>query len=209
MFAGEFSGAVRAVQSILQREGLRGLYAGYGSFLLRDLPFDAIEFVAYEQLRKAYGASLGGKRSINGLETGAIGAAIGHRNRFRMGSKRLCWADLGCLELRACANSARGPAVLLENCCTDCTKCCVSCRRGGGCHHGHRDDATGRREDAAYDAGQQPDVRRPGRRVLQDMEGRGSGSVPQREPRTVHNGPVVLHSGPHLAEMSSLYWLES
>ena len=63
------------MQSILQREGVRGLYAGYGSFLLRDLPFDAIEFVAYEQLRKAYGASLGEKRSINGLETGAIGAA--------------------------------------------------------------------------------------------------------------------------------------
>ena len=61
------------MQSIIQREGLRGLYAGYGSFLLRDLPFDAIEFVAYEQLRKVYGASLGDKRSINGLETGAIG----------------------------------------------------------------------------------------------------------------------------------------
>jgi len=45
------------------------------SYFYRDLPFDAIEFVAYEQLRKAYGASLGGKRSINGLETGAIGAA--------------------------------------------------------------------------------------------------------------------------------------
>jgi len=67
---------VRAVQSIIQREGLRGLYAGYGSFLLRDLPFDAIEFVAYEQLRKAYGASLAGKRSINGLETGAIGEML-------------------------------------------------------------------------------------------------------------------------------------
>lgn len=27
------------------------MYAGYGSFLLRDLPFDAIEFLAYEQLK--------------------------------------------------------------------------------------------------------------------------------------------------------------
>jgi solute carrier family 25 S-adenosylmethionine transporter 26 len=36
------------------KEGTRGLFAGYGSFLLRDLPFDAIEFVAYEQLKKAW-----------------------------------------------------------------------------------------------------------------------------------------------------------
>ena len=75
---------MRAVQSIVQREGMRGLYAGYGSFLLRDLPFDAIEFVAYEQLRKAYGASLGGKRSINGLETAAIGAQTVRRCELRV-----------------------------------------------------------------------------------------------------------------------------
>ena len=40
------------MRTILSREGLRGLYAGYGAFLLRDLPFDAIEFVAYEQIKK-------------------------------------------------------------------------------------------------------------------------------------------------------------
>ena len=33
---------------------MKGLFAGYGSFLLRDLPFDAIEFVAYEQLKSMY-----------------------------------------------------------------------------------------------------------------------------------------------------------
>jgi len=52
--AGEFRGALQAVRGILGREGVRGLFAGYGSFLLRDLPFDAIEFVAYEQLKKSY-----------------------------------------------------------------------------------------------------------------------------------------------------------
>jgi hypothetical protein len=41
------------VRSILAKEGVRGLYAGYGAFLLRDLPFDAIEFVAYEQVGAA------------------------------------------------------------------------------------------------------------------------------------------------------------
>jgi solute carrier family 25 S-adenosylmethionine transporter 26 len=38
------------VRTILAKEGVRGLYAGYGAFMLRDLPFDAIEFVAYEQV---------------------------------------------------------------------------------------------------------------------------------------------------------------
>lgn len=52
--AGEFRGVVNAFRGIVAREGTRGLFAGYGSFLLRDLPFDAIEFVAYEQLKKAY-----------------------------------------------------------------------------------------------------------------------------------------------------------
>jgi hypothetical protein len=41
------------MRSIVAREGARGLYAGYGAFLLRDLPFDAIEFVAYEQASTA------------------------------------------------------------------------------------------------------------------------------------------------------------
>ena len=55
LIAGEFTrGAGNAVQTILKTEGVRGMFAGYGSFMLRDLPFDAIEFVAYEQLKKAW-----------------------------------------------------------------------------------------------------------------------------------------------------------
>jgi len=71
--AGEFSGAAQAIRSITKAEGFRGLFAGYGSFLLRDLPFDAIEFVAYEQLKKSYKASLTEVREPNSLETSAIG----------------------------------------------------------------------------------------------------------------------------------------
>lgn len=67
--------AVKAVQGIVGREGVKGLFAGYGSFLLRDLPFDAIEFVSYEQMKRAYGVTLGGKREINAAETAAMGAS--------------------------------------------------------------------------------------------------------------------------------------
>ena len=63
------------VRSILAKEGLRGLYAGYGAFLLRDLPFDAIEFVAYEQLRKAAATFL--ERDPNPGEVALVGAAAG------------------------------------------------------------------------------------------------------------------------------------
>lgn len=83
--AGQFGGrsAVAAVQGILAKEGLRGMFAGYGSFLLRDLPFDAIEFVAYEQLKAAYERALrlrpGDQRRerANAAEVSAIGAAAG------------------------------------------------------------------------------------------------------------------------------------
>ena len=83
--AGQFGGrsAVAAVRGILAKEGLRGMFAGYGSFLLRDLPFDAIEFVAYEQLKSAYERALrmrpGDQRRerANAAEVSAIGAAAG------------------------------------------------------------------------------------------------------------------------------------
>ena len=59
---------------------MRGLFAGYGSFLLRDLPFDAIEFLTYEQLKKAYRATLL-TREPNSLEISALGMLlISHSN---------------------------------------------------------------------------------------------------------------------------------
>jgi len=67
-----------AVSNILNRDGPLGLFRGYAAFLLRDLPFDAIEFVAYEQLKIAYAASLGlGVGSLGGPQTALIGAVAG------------------------------------------------------------------------------------------------------------------------------------
>lgn len=63
------------IRSIVAKEGVRGLYAGYGAFLLRDLPFDAIEFVAYEQLRKAAAKLL--ERDPNPVEVSVVGAIAG------------------------------------------------------------------------------------------------------------------------------------
>lgn len=70
--AGEFKqGAISAVRTIAKTEGPQGLFAGYGSFMLRDLPFDAIEFVAYEQLKKAWVSTTGS--DIKAHESAVIG----------------------------------------------------------------------------------------------------------------------------------------
>ncbi|KAK6773238.1 hypothetical protein RDI58_028476 [Solanum bulbocastanum] len=75
MQTSQFSSAPDAVRLIVAKEGFRGLYAGYGSFLLRDLPFDAIQFCLYEQLRMGY--KLAAKRDLKDSENAMIGAFAG------------------------------------------------------------------------------------------------------------------------------------
>ncbi|KAK4280138.1 hypothetical protein QN277_011801 [Acacia crassicarpa] len=75
MQTGQFSSASAAVRLIVAKEGFKGLYAGYGSFLLRDLPFDAIQFCIYEQLRLGY--KLAAKRDLNDPENAMLGAFAG------------------------------------------------------------------------------------------------------------------------------------
>ncbi|GJY50984.1 S-adenosylmethionine carrier 1, chloroplastic/mitochondrial, partial [Tanacetum coccineum] len=71
----QFASAPDAVRLIVAKEGFKGLYAGYGSFLLRDLPFDAIQFCIYEQLRIGYKRAA--RRDLNDPENAAIGAFAG------------------------------------------------------------------------------------------------------------------------------------
>ncbi|XP_030463344.2 S-adenosylmethionine carrier 1, chloroplastic/mitochondrial isoform X2 [Syzygium oleosum] len=71
----QFNSAPDAVRLIVSKEGFKGLYAGYGSFLLRDLPFDAIQFCIYEQLRLGYKAAA--RRELNDPENAIIGAFAG------------------------------------------------------------------------------------------------------------------------------------
>ncbi|GAB2279321.1 S-adenosylmethionine carrier 1, chloroplastic/mitochondrial [Dionaea muscipula] len=75
MQTGQFSSAPDAVRLIVAREGFKGLYAGYGSFLLRDLPFDAIQFCIYEQLRIGYKSAA--KRDLYDAENAIVGAFAG------------------------------------------------------------------------------------------------------------------------------------
>lgn len=73
----QFSGPMAALKGVLGKEGMRGIYAGYWSFMLRDLPFDAIEFVTYEQAKIAYRRFVVGGRELNPAEASVIGAGAG------------------------------------------------------------------------------------------------------------------------------------
>ncbi|PWA81679.1 S-adenosylmethionine carrier 1, chloroplastic/mitochondrial [Artemisia annua] len=73
MQTGHFASALDAVRLIVAKEGFKGLLRyGYSSFLLRDLPFDAIQFWLYEQLRIGY--KLAAKRDLSDPENAVIGA---------------------------------------------------------------------------------------------------------------------------------------
>ena len=65
-----------SVRSILATSGAAGLFVGYWSFLLRDLPFDAMEFAGYEGLKNAW-SDFTGKESLHGVEAAALGAFAG------------------------------------------------------------------------------------------------------------------------------------
>lgn len=75
MQTGQFTSAPSAVRMIASKEGFRGLYAGYRSFLLRDLPFDAIQFCIYEQLCLGYKKAA--RRELSDPENALIGAFAG------------------------------------------------------------------------------------------------------------------------------------
>eukprot|EP01138_Halocafeteria_seosinensis_P016480 gb/GECG01016811.1/.p1 GENE.gb/GECG01016811.1/~~gb/GECG01016811.1/.p1 ORF type:complete len:308 (+),score=23.77 gb/GECG01016811.1/:1-924(+) len=52
MQAGHHQSTAAAVRDIIKTDGFRGLFAGYWSTVLREIPFDAVEFALYEFLKR-------------------------------------------------------------------------------------------------------------------------------------------------------------
>ncbi|KAJ8903230.1 hypothetical protein NDN08_004340 [Rhodosorus marinus] len=70
-----------ALRSLIAREGVRGLFRGYSSLVVRELPFDLIEFPLYEYLKKRWAKEQGAALSANqsalcGSIAGGIAAAV-------------------------------------------------------------------------------------------------------------------------------------
>jgi solute carrier family 25 S-adenosylmethionine transporter 26 len=60
-----------AVRAIVRADGLRGLYAGWGSTVARDVPFDCVQFVLYEALTRALAQHRRSRRAAAGGGGGA------------------------------------------------------------------------------------------------------------------------------------------
>lgn len=71
-----------AVRTIWAAEGVRGFYAGYGSTIARELPFDAIQFSLYEWLKRQWRERKGGadlvlwENAVLGSVAGGCAAAL-------------------------------------------------------------------------------------------------------------------------------------
>lgn len=75
--AGAHGGSARvAIRSIWQSQGVRGFFAGYGSLVVRELPFDAIQFPLYEFLKGRWKKAAGG-RTLRTWENSACGSVAG------------------------------------------------------------------------------------------------------------------------------------
>ena len=69
---------VQSLGGILRASGITGLFVGYGSFLIRDLPFDAIEFSLYEEAKISYAKWRGRTPSeVSRAEATVLGATAG------------------------------------------------------------------------------------------------------------------------------------
>eukprot|EP01083_Nonionella_stella_P038830 105573_1 len=75
MQAGHHKSSVGAVQAIYRSAGLRGFYAGFMSTVLREVPFDMIQFIQYEVMKTKYRRHYGEKPSTAAVSV--IGAIAG------------------------------------------------------------------------------------------------------------------------------------
>lgn len=69
--------SIQILFSAVKREGVYGLYRGYGSTVLRDIPFSVIEFPIWEWLKKTW--KMKTSRELNAIEVAVCGAVAGKR----------------------------------------------------------------------------------------------------------------------------------
>jgi solute carrier family 25 (mitochondrial S-adenosylmethionine transporter), member 26 len=74
--ARNYSGTRHALRVIYKTEGLRGLYSGAGSTMLRDVPFTAIQFSLFSAGKDAH-RKLTGRQQLGHFEATCLGFAVG------------------------------------------------------------------------------------------------------------------------------------
>lgn len=77
MQAGLHTSTGAAVRTILRAEGVRGFFAGYLSLVAREIPFDALEFVLYEQFKIRWRRRAGRELSLwDNMLLGSVAGGI-------------------------------------------------------------------------------------------------------------------------------------
>lgn len=84
MQSGMYASARAAVRGTLAKEGVAGFFSGYGSLILRELPFDAMQFPLYEYLKMRWARETGvtvnelrtWQTSVCGSLAGGVSAAV-------------------------------------------------------------------------------------------------------------------------------------
>ena len=79
MQMGHYSTNMQTIRGILAHQGAIGMFAGLGSLIIREIPFDAIQFLTYERLKYAdYGGGETGVTAslMNGAVAGALAAFV-------------------------------------------------------------------------------------------------------------------------------------
>lgn len=64
------------IRHIVQTDGLRGFYRGFGATLFRDIPFSCIQFPLYEWLNRQSGATTPLQRALVGCFSGSVAALV-------------------------------------------------------------------------------------------------------------------------------------
>ena len=78
--AGMSVGITNTVQTIVNKEGFRGLYTGFGVTLMREIPFSLIQFPIYEKLKvyiNNYRLKNGNKKGVYSYEAALCGSISG------------------------------------------------------------------------------------------------------------------------------------
>mmetsp|Transcript_36844 Transcript_36844/g.82551 ORF Transcript_36844/g.82551 Transcript_36844/m.82551 type:complete len:285 (-) Transcript_36844:71-925(-) len=68
--------ALAAVPGIVKTEGVAGLYSGFGVTVFREIPFSAIQFPIYEELKISW-AKMQGTKQVNSVQSATCGSVAG------------------------------------------------------------------------------------------------------------------------------------
>eukprot|EP00474_Spongospora_subterranea_P010593 CRZ11051.1 hypothetical protein [Spongospora subterranea] len=77
MQAGMHPSSLACIKSILSGKGISGLLTGYGSTVIREIPFDALQFALWETLKLQYSRRCYDGETLTPVQSGTMGALAG------------------------------------------------------------------------------------------------------------------------------------